>query len=154
MEYLVEVISKQPFDKFCKDNIFTPLGMTKTSWRLADTPLKELAIPYSEPFAPTSLKNPFYTFADYPNGGVRTTVMDLSKFQRAIINDGISEGKTILKPATMKLIKAKSGVKRDIFEYGLTFNYVNFSGIELFGDRKSTRLNSSHRNTSRMPSSA
>ena len=36
------------------------------------------------------------------------------------------------------------------------FGFTKLSGIELnyFGDQKSTRLNSSHRNTSRMPSSA
>ncbi len=69
--YLVERIAQSPFDVYCKNNIFTPLGMSKTEWRLANTPLSELAIPYSEEITSA---NPHYTFPDYPNGekGVTT----------------------------------------------------------------------------------
>jgi hypothetical protein len=133
MGYLVERISQQPFDLYCNEKIFTPLGMTKTSWRLAQTPINELAIPYTEPFAPTDLSNPHYTFADYPNGGLRTTVTDLSKFLIAILNNGSINGVSILSPTTVYLIKQKSGIADDVSEYALTFRYFDLDGLELFG---------------------
>lgn len=83
--YLVEKITQTSFDDYCKNNIFSPLGMTKTEWRLSNTPISELAIPYSPDITNS---NPHYTFPDYPNGGLRTTVLDLSKFLRFFIQNG------------------------------------------------------------------
>ena len=83
--YLVERITKIPFDVYCKNNIFTPLEMNKTEWRLSNTPISEIAIPY---FDEATNTNKHYTFPDYPNGGLRTTVLDLSNFLRMVILNG------------------------------------------------------------------
>jgi CubicO group peptidase (beta-lactamase class C family) len=44
----VERISGQPFDEYCNDNLFAPLGMVNTSWRISDFPGFSIApaIPY------------------------------------------------------------------------------------------------------------
>lgn len=131
--YLVENISKTPFDKYCNTNIFAKLGMNKTSWRLADFNKNQLAIPYSDPEFPTDLANPHYTFADFPNGGLRTTVVDLSKFLRAIINNGITQNANILKPQTVELMKTKNGQKLNNDDLGLCFYYTKVGNKEYFG---------------------
>lgn len=46
-----------------------------------------------------------YTFPDYPAGGLRTTVRDLSKFLRAFMLGGTLEGQTILQPASVREMK-------------------------------------------------
>lgn len=115
--YLVERITKIPFDVYCKNNIFIPLSMTKTEWRLANIPVNELAIPYSKAIKNA---NPHYTSPDYPNGGLRTTVLDLSKFLRAVINNGTFNGKQIVSQATMAEMK-KLQFGSDI--QGLSFFY-------------------------------
>ena len=44
---LVEEISNQPFNQFCNDNIFTPLGMDNAFWFLSEIEdLNQLALPY------------------------------------------------------------------------------------------------------------
>jgi CubicO group peptidase (beta-lactamase class C family) len=125
--YLVERISATPFDQYCDDHIFTPLGMHKTEWRLANTPISELAIPYSPDITDP---NPHYTFPDYPNGGLRTTVLDLSAFLRAIIQNGTFNGTQILSTASMATMKT---LQFGSTEQCLSFYYETINGKRLLG---------------------
>lgn len=125
--YLVERISQTPFDVYCKNNIFTPLGMTKTEWRLSYTPIDELAVPYSSDITSA---NPHYTFPDYPNGGLRTTVLDLSKFLRVVIQNGALNGTQILSMASMSETKT---LQFGSSEQCLSFYYENINGKSVLG---------------------
>jgi len=47
--YLVEVIAKMPFNEYCNKNIFDPLGMKNTRWRLTEYSTHDnIAIPYEK----------------------------------------------------------------------------------------------------------
>jgi CubicO group peptidase (beta-lactamase class C family) len=131
--YLIEVIAKKPFDTYCRENIFNPLGMDKTEWRLANTPLNELAIPYSPTITSST---PHFTFPDYPNGGLRTTVLDLSKILRVIAMKGELNGERILKSETVTLMqKETSTIKRGsiTFHPGLGMYYRKVGTLNLYG---------------------
>lgn len=91
--YLVERIAQTPFDVFCKHQIFEPLGMMHTEWRLASIPISQLAIPYSQDI---KNENPHYIFPDYPNGGLRTSVLDLSRFLRMLMQEGNFKGTQLI----------------------------------------------------------
>lgn len=125
--YLVERITLTPFDVYCKNNIFVPLGMSKTEWRLANTPLSELAIPYSNEI---TNPNPHYTFPDYPNGGLRTNVLDLSNFLRMVIQNGNFNGIQILSTASMKTMKT---LQFGSSEFCLSFYYDTIKGRKILG---------------------
>lgn len=125
--YLVEKIKQTPFDVYCKNNIFTPLGMTKTEWRLSNTPISELAIPYSPDITNA---NPHYTFPDYPNGGLRTNVLDLSKFLRMVIQNGTFAGIQILKQSSMAEMKT---LQFGSSEQCLSFYYNTINGRKVLG---------------------
>ncbi|MEQ8703323.1 MAG: serine hydrolase domain-containing protein [Phaeodactylibacter sp.] len=125
--YLVERISETPFDVYCKNNIFTPLGMTKTEWRLSNTPIEELAVPYSSDITSA---NPHYTFPDYPNGGLRTTVLDLSQFLRAVIQNGTLNSVEILSMAGMLEMKT---LQFGSSEQCLSFYYENINNKSVLG---------------------
>lgn len=125
--YLVERVSNTPFDVYCKNNIFIPLGMNKTEWRLANTPLSELAIPYSDEI---TNPNPHYTFPDYPNGGLRTNVLDLSKFLRMVILNGKFNNTQILYPESMTAMKT---LQFGSTEFCLSFYYDIFNGRKVLG---------------------
>jgi CubicO group peptidase (beta-lactamase class C family) len=129
--YLVELIAEKPFDIYCKDNIFNPLGMTKTEWRLSNIPPDELAIPYSPLVTPSS---PQYTFVDYPDGGLRTTVIDISKFLRMIIMNGSFNGHEIIKSETVKIMKQSTNeMDADGYTYGLGLLYMKNGNLNLCG---------------------
>lgn len=131
--YIVERISNQAFDEYCRQNIFIPLGMSKTTFRLKDVSLDELAIPFSPTFTPSK---PFYTLPDYPGGGVITTPTDFSKFLRMLINNGTFEGTQIIGSETLALMQQKtlSLVRGGLaFDLGLGMYYYNFKGTILYG---------------------
>ena len=125
--YLVERITQTSFDAYCKINIFTPLGMNKTEWRLANTPLSELAIPY---YNENSISNLHYTFPDYPNGGLRTNVLDLSYFLRMIIQNGSFNGTQVLTSATMSAMKT---LQFGSTEFCLSFYFDTVNGRKFLG---------------------
>lgn len=125
--YLVERITQTPFDEYCKTNIFIPLGMSKTEWRLANTPLSELAIPY---YDENSISNLQYTFPDYPNGGLRTNVLDLSYFLRMVIQNGSFNGTQILTPESMAAMKT---LQLGSTEFCLSFYFDTINGRKVLG---------------------
>ena len=44
--YLTEVIINQPFNEYCNEHIFEPLGITNAGWFLSEVNIDEVAIPY------------------------------------------------------------------------------------------------------------
>jgi CubicO group peptidase (beta-lactamase class C family) len=93
--YLAEVISGQPFDQLSQQNLISKLGMTNTSWRLADIDGSQLATQYDErDGGPVAV--PAFSYIDYPSGSVRTSVNQLAKFLLMFMNGGVYNGAHIL----------------------------------------------------------
>lgn len=93
---LVEEISGIDFNTYCKQNIFNPLGMNNTFWRL-DEISQTIVTPYE------GRNNPIqqYTFTDYPNGGLRSTGRDLHKILIAFTQAGQSNNYQLLNASTI-----------------------------------------------------
>jgi CubicO group peptidase (beta-lactamase class C family) len=141
--YLAEVLSGMDFAEYCQKHIFVPLGMTETGWHLADIDVSKHAIPYSyyrenikvlEDLDITSLlprygkdKQPIkkgafyphclYSFPNYPDGLIRTSVHDLSRFLRAYMNDGVFEEARILKQETIESMLSDRHLGRGLCWY-------------------------------------
>jgi CubicO group peptidase (beta-lactamase class C family) len=138
--YLVEVMSGRDFADYSRDNIFVPLGMKATGWYLADIDIAQHAIPYSllsedrrlppgitfDTFLPRYGKDKqsarigglfphcLYSFPNYPDGLIRTSVRDLSRFLRAYASGGTFEGKRILKEETVRTMLSKEHFGRGL----------------------------------------
>lgn len=97
---LVEEISGINFNSYCKQNIFSPLGMTNTYWRL-DEISGTIVQPYNFSGGNYEAIN-HYTFTDYPNGGLRSTTQDMFKFLSAFVNGGLSNEFQLLKATTIQ----------------------------------------------------
>ena len=100
--YLVEEIAGN-FSTFCQDSIFTPLGMSETSWFLEDLDTNNIAIPYSYSGG-TYQAEGFYGYSDYPAGQLRTSSLQLSRFLIAFMQDGVIDTVRILDSATVSLM--------------------------------------------------
>jgi CubicO group peptidase (beta-lactamase class C family) len=98
--YLVERLSGQSLDRFSSDHIFTPLGMKSTAWMLRDID-KEMHARLYESGDQTLTRIEWYGLATWPDGGVRTSVSDLSRFIAAMIAGGQFEGTRIMKESTV-----------------------------------------------------
>ena len=110
--YLVEQISGKPFDLFVKENIFDPLGMTKTRYVVPQTDRNKLAATYRRSDDGTLTRVPDDT-NDFnakswrlkPGGfGLTSTLDDYMKFTQMLVNEGTLGKATILKPETIRLM--------------------------------------------------
>jgi len=111
--YLVEVISGVPFDQFCKDHIFMPLGMPKTSWRLAGIDQSILAMPYNKSLLFGYVPYGHYGEPDYPDGMLRTSINELAQFLIAYMQGGRHNGTRILKSDTVEaMLESQTPLKR------------------------------------------
>jgi CubicO group peptidase (beta-lactamase class C family) len=97
---LVEQISGENLQQYCQANIFTPLGMTNTSWFLADLNQSQIAVPYAIQSDGSLAPGPYLGWPTYPDGQLRTSSAQLAQFLLAFINQGTYGGATIVQPAT------------------------------------------------------
>ncbi|MCM3763776.1 serine hydrolase [Neobacillus niacini] len=91
--YIIEQISELPFNQYTKNNIFEPLGMSESEWLHKDMTTENFASPYDN-----QKELPRYSFPTYPDGSLKTNVVDFCKFLVSMSNDS----NTILKPETIK----------------------------------------------------
>ena len=102
--YIVEQTSKIPFEEYIEQEIFKPLQMENSSFKLSlpENMKKHLAVGYSywrqqQKLAPTS--EMYYHVV--PAAGCYSTVSDMAKFIIAHLNDGRYRENQVLKSATM-----------------------------------------------------
>jgi len=93
--YVAEVAAKQPFEQLCEKGIFTPLKMTRSSYRLKSLKKSEIAIPHEWK---GGKQDPLghHGYLDYPSGTLRTSAPQLARFLLCIINEGELDENRIL----------------------------------------------------------
>ena len=93
--YIIELAVGESLETYAKKRIFTPLRMNDTAWSLsAIDPAKHSTLYVAQ--KGLTIPIPHYELTTYPDGGVRTSVSDLSKLFIALLNDGEYEGTRIL----------------------------------------------------------
>ncbi|HJQ39991.1 MAG TPA: serine hydrolase domain-containing protein [Thermoanaerobaculia bacterium] len=130
--FLIEAVSGQRFDDYAKAQLFTPLGMTDTSFvvrpgtpqyqRLADikriptTParvLPDIAAPLRLDTIYGADKNwdePLEGWRDrWPEGGAKTSAGDVLRFLRFIRTGKAPDGRVILNAESLRLVTTETG---------------------------------------------
>lgn len=101
--YLVEHISGQPFNEYCKEAIFDPLQMPSTAWLNKEINKQKAAMPYgynifSKRYEPIG----YYSFNNYPDGALKTSTSEFMRFLHLFISQGQTiNGEQFLKPQTI-----------------------------------------------------
>jgi len=98
--YLVEIISEIPFDEYCENNVFEPLGMIDTSWFLNDLDIDNIAVPYVWN-GNEQVPQPHWGRDFYPASTLRTSVLQLNNYLKMIINNGEYNSNQILEESTI-----------------------------------------------------
>ncbi|HEX4085013.1 MAG TPA: serine hydrolase domain-containing protein [Chthoniobacteraceae bacterium] len=110
---IVEVIADQPFEQFLAGRIFDPLGMSDTTFWPGIDPLRRLAECYrrsetDDGLVKIQIEQLSYPLDDvekrfpFPAGGLFSTAADLVKLYRMMLNGGTVDGRTCLKPETVR----------------------------------------------------
>jgi len=99
--YLVEVLSGETLNRFSASRIFKPLGMEATGWMLTDIDTRQHAQLYDSGEEGNTLVG-WYGLATWPDGGLRTSARDLSRFFAAMIGGGEFQGIRIMQEDSVK----------------------------------------------------
>jgi CubicO group peptidase (beta-lactamase class C family) len=130
---LVERLSGENFASYCHDHIFLPLEMYNTSFTLEGLNATQLARPYDY-YQGAYIPYMHYTLLDYPAGGLRTTVIDLSHFLIAQMNQGRYKDVQLLTPETVEMMHTAQYQNHT----GYTFNYG--FGFQIWADASGNQI--------------
>jgi len=106
---MVEAVSGQTLGAYFRDNIFQPLGMDDTAFKLSDAMRASMAKIHQrgdgDKLEATDIEIPQEPEFEMGGGGLYSTIGDYAKFVRMILNDGKSDdGEAVLKPETVALM--------------------------------------------------
>ena len=105
--YVVQHVSREPFEQYVAEHIFQPLGMKHSSFK---QPLAEDLLAFPSDGYRDNTEKPavgFEIFNPAPAGGVSSTASDMGRFAQALLNDGELDGHRILKPETLNAMWTK-----------------------------------------------
>lgn len=87
--YAVELATERSLAAYAREELFVPLGLTHTSYDVADLDVATLATPTRWDAAQqTHVDYPLYELSTWPGGGLRSSVADLSKLSAALLAGG------------------------------------------------------------------
>jgi len=97
--YVVERAVGEPFNAYTRRIIFAPLKMASTGWLMSEVDLAK----HSNLHIAQGLAVPIqlYGLTTYPDGGLRTSVEELSRFFIALLDGGAYDGVRILDEASV-----------------------------------------------------
>ncbi|MDF2964010.1 MAG: beta-lactamase [Paenibacillus sp.] len=108
---LIEVLSGETFGEFLRKEIFEPLQMTDTSFRIPEEKRDRLCTMYDRAedgtLTPNTSKDaPYQPGCRYESGGggLLSTIGDYSRFAQALANGGELDGNRILSRKTIQLM--------------------------------------------------
>ena len=157
--HLVEITSGLSLPDYCERNIFTPLGMSRTRWMIADIDAAMTTTPYTwvedntargpswggiplgviKPGGPTlndPLPNGFddnciYNHPNYPDGFLRTSVAQMATWAQLWLGAGEIDGVRVLDPKNTQQMFTANASAASGERQGLTW----YSGHEINGQR-------------------
>jgi CubicO group peptidase (beta-lactamase class C family) len=122
--YLVQVMSGEDLYQYYQDHIFSPLGMTDSSFHLAGLDPAEIAAPNGNEAS--------YGEADFPDGMLRTSPAQLGKFLAAFTQGGSYDGHRILQGSTVDLMLSMQTSLGSASTGGITQGLVWYT-VDTFG---------------------
>ena len=156
---IVEVVSGQRFDRFLRERIFTPLGMTDTAFDVPAAKWPRVATVYTpdgaggirpmkdpESFGNTHMSplESYKTSKTYLSGGagLTSTARDYARFAQMLLNGGTLDGVRLLGPKTVELMATSHTA--DLLPAGLTGPGVQFGlGFRVVTDVAATQTQGS-----------
>jgi len=99
--FVIELRTGKKLNEYAKKNIFKPLKMQSSGWALNEIDIKNHSKHY-EKKGDSIVQIQLYEGTTYPDGGVRTSVNELSKFFISLLNEGKYKNTRILKKETVE----------------------------------------------------
>ncbi|MGE5560140.1 MAG: serine hydrolase domain-containing protein [Chloroflexota bacterium] len=134
---IIERVSGEPYAKYMRDHIFTPLGMTRTTFDIDEAKrLGDVTELYARDKHDVIRHSP--KWSDFPAlmacGQLRSTVLDLLKYGNMYVSGGQANGRTLLSPTGVEeMLKPRVQTGRDRwYAYGMNV-HPDYHGVRLVG---------------------
>ena len=104
---MVEAVSGQKLGDYMRDNLFSPLGMNSTAFKITDDMRSRLSRMHArtpDGLAAIDFEIPQAPEFEMGGGGLYSTVGDYLKFVQMMINGGKGNGNQVFKPSTVALM--------------------------------------------------
>ncbi|MCG8559649.1 MAG: beta-lactamase family protein [Hyphomicrobiales bacterium] len=105
---MVEAVSGQTLGAYLQDNVFGPLGMESTAFRITEAMRARLARIHQrgadDAFTVLDLEIPQAPEFEMGGGGLYSTMGDYARFLRMILNKGAGEHARVLEPGTVEMM--------------------------------------------------
>jgi CubicO group peptidase (beta-lactamase class C family) len=107
---IVEIVSGKPYDQFLKERVFGPIGMTDTAFMIpADKQVRSNSLFrrnaqgqwMANPPPPAFASDVYFSGA----GGLISSAHDYARFEQMLLNGGELDGKRLLAPRTVELMR-------------------------------------------------
>ena len=150
---VVETVSGMGLDEFMEQRVFTPLGMTQTGFRPADSLRARVAPTEVMPPRGYPLKGEVHDENAYALGGVAghaglfSTAKDLAVFAQMMLNGGTYEGVRIVADSTVSLFTRRTAGSRALgwdtadgdggagrYLTGRAYGHTGYTGTSLWID--------------------
>ncbi|MBB1487130.1 serine hydrolase domain-containing protein [Oceanospirillum sediminis] len=130
--YTLQLATGQSLADYAQANLFSPMGMLNTSWKLSDFDISRIAVPHIRNGNGGLISLPFYSLSTWPDGGLRSSANDLAMFLQMVMNQGNSGGVQILRPDSVELMQSNI-IGDDNEAYGIFWNTTTMNGRVLKG---------------------
>lgn len=122
--WLVERISGMPFEQYCRQAVFNPLGMERSAWHYEDVDTGEMAIPYGyDNLRRQPQAIGYYGYPTFPDGALKTSAIEFSRFLAVFVNEGKTiDGKPFLQPATVRTMLTLRTIQDSPMSVGLAWH--------------------------------
>ena len=99
--YIIELRTGKKLNEYAKKHIFKPLKMQNSGWALNEIDINKHSKLY-EKKGDSIVQIQLYEGTTYPDGGIRTSVQELSTFFICLLNEGKYKKTRILKKETIE----------------------------------------------------
>ncbi len=130
---VVESVAGKAFADAVRDLIFTPLGMSTTTFRPTVAMTYPLAQGHDVTDGKATVIRPFAdNTASWPAGSIFSNVLDLSRFVMAFVGGGTLEGKAVLPAKVIATVSTPATtIPGSDSAYGYGLNIDSFRGVRL-----------------------
>ncbi len=127
--YTLQKTQKQPFEKYVKQAVIDPLGMSSSSFEPSPAVTKNLADAVMWSYHGREFPAPTFALGMAPAGCMYSTVLDLARFSSCLFAGGKIGEKTILKPETIaEMFRPQFAKGGATAGFGLGFLVDEFEG--------------------------
>ncbi|WP_187696500.1 serine hydrolase domain-containing protein [Xanthovirga aplysinae] len=101
LAYIVEIKTGEEYKDYTKRLILDPIGMNRSGWSLNEVDTINHIVYYNEDYNPV----PSYHVITYPDGGLNSTVSDLTKYLQEMMKGYYGESKLLSEASFREMMK-------------------------------------------------